>query len=103
MGSSISSSHGDTRRRREEGDPIDALHKVDQKLHHLRRVEAGYRKTIARAREDMKENTADPVKADRRFKKIRAKYERKIEKLQPKIKQLTIRREELKGRHAAKG
>lgn len=79
------------------------MHKVDQKLHHLRRVEAGYRKSIARARDDMKENTADPVKAEKKFKKTKAKYERKIEKLQPKIKQLTIRREELKGRHSAKG
>ena len=51
----------------------------------------------------MKENTADPVAAEKKFKKIRAKYERKIERLQPKIKQLTVRREELKGRHAAKG
>ncbi len=51
----------------------------------------------------MKEDTADPVKAERKFKKTKAKYERKIEKLSPKIKQLTIRREELKDRHAAKG
>jgi len=79
------------------------LHKVDQKLHHLRRVEGGYRKTIARAREAMKDNTADPVAAERKFKKTKGKYERKIEKLQPKIKQLTVRREELKNRHAAKG
>lgn len=103
MGSSISSSPGNTRRRHEEGGPIDEIHKVDQKLHHLRRVEAGYRKTIARAREAMKENTADPVKAERKFKKAKEKYERKIEKLQPKIKHLTSRREELKGRGAAKG
>ena len=94
---------GDTRRRREEGGIIDALHKVDQKLHHLRRIEAGYRKTIARAREAMKENTADPVKAEKKFKKAKAKYERKIEKLQPKIKQLTNRRAELKDRHPTKG
>ncbi len=51
----------------------------------------------------MKENTANPVAAEKKFKKVRAKYERKIEKLQPKIKQLTIRREELKDRHATKG
>ncbi len=87
----------------EEGGTIDAIHKVDQKLHHLRRVEAGYRKSIARARADMKENTADPVKAEKKFEKLKDKYERKIEKLQPKIKQLTIRREELKDRHATKG
>lgn len=86
-----------------EGGRIDALHKVDQKLHHLRRVEAGYRKSIARARDTMKDDTADPVKAEKKFKKLKAKYERRIEKLQPKIKQLTIRREELKNRHATKG
>ena len=72
-------------------------------MHHLRRVEAGYRKSIARARADMKENTADPVAAEKKFKKVQAKFERKIEKLQPKIKQLTIRRERLKGHHPAKG
>ncbi|HYM39237.1 MAG TPA: hypothetical protein VEY12_03695 [Thermoplasmata archaeon] len=82
---------------------MDALHKVDQKLHHLRRVEAGYRKSIIRAREAMKENTADPVKAERRFKRAKGKFDRKIERLQPKIKQLTLRREELKDRGAAKG
>ncbi len=51
----------------------------------------------------MKENTADPVKAEKKFKKIKAKYEGKIEKLQPKIKQLTNRRAELKDHHASKG
>lgn len=51
----------------------------------------------------MKENTADPVKAEKKFKKVKAKYERKIEKLNPKIKHLTSRREELKDRHPAKG
>ncbi len=79
------------------------MHKVDQKLHHLRRIEAGYRKTIARARETMKENTADPIKAEKKFKAVKAKYERKIDKLQPKIKRLTIRRAELKDHRAAKG
>ncbi len=66
-------------------------------------MEAGYRKSIARARSDMKENTADPVAAEKRFKKVQAKFERKIEKLQPKIKQLTIRREALKDHRPTKG
>ncbi len=66
-------------------------------------MEAGYRKSIARARSDMKENTADPVAAEKRFKKAQAKYERRIEKLQPKIKRLTIRRAELKEHGATKG
>lgn len=51
----------------------------------------------------MKENTADPVKAERKFKKTKEKYERRIEKLGSKIKLLTSRREELKERGAAKG
>lgn len=51
----------------------------------------------------MKENTADPVKAEKKFKKVKAKYERRIEKLGPKIKELTNRRAELKGRGATKG
>ncbi len=50
----------------------------------------------------MKVNTVDPAKAERRFKAIKMKYERKIEKLQPKIKHLTIRRTELKDHKAAK-
>lgn len=51
----------------------------------------------------MKQDTADPVRAEKKFKKLKGKYERKIEKLQPKIKLLTARREELKNRHVAKG
>ena len=102
MGCSISSSPEGIARYSEEGDPTDALHKVDQKLHHLRRVEAGYRKSIARARQTMKEDTADPVAAEKKFKKLQGKYERRIEKLQPKIKLLTQRREQLKHRGAAR-
>ena len=51
----------------------------------------------------MKEDTADPVAAEKKFKKLQGKYERRIEKLQPKIKLLTQRREQLKHRGAAKG
>jgi hypothetical protein len=51
----------------------------------------------------MKENTANPVAAEIKFKKLKAKCERKIEKLQPKIKRLTNRRAELKDGRAAKG
>ncbi len=76
---------------------MPTLDKIDQKLHHLRRVEASYRAAIRRAREAMRENSADPVKAKKKFEKARARYERKIDKLQPKVKQLTNRRSELKG------
>ena len=51
----------------------------------------------------MKENTADPVAAEKKFKKLQARYEHKIEKLQPKIKALTNRREQLKHGKPAKG
>lgn len=73
------------------------LEKLDHRLHHLRRVEGSYRAAIRRAQQAMRENTADPVKAKKRFEKIRAKYERKIEKLQPQVKQLTNQRAERKG------
>lgn len=73
------------------------LEKLDHRLHHLRRVEASYRAAIRRAQQAMRENTANPVKAKKRFEKIRAKYERKIEKLQPQVKQLTNQRAERKG------
>lgn len=69
----------------------------------MRRIEAGYRKTIARARDALKDASVDPVKAEKKFKKLKARYEKKIDKLQPKIKALTSRREELKNRNAAKG
>lgn len=51
----------------------------------------------------MKDETVDPVKAEKKFKKIKAKYDAKIDKLQPKIKKLTNRRTELKEGRAAKG
>lgn len=76
---------------------IANLAKIDQRLHHLRRVEASYRSSIRRALQAMKENTVDPSKAKLRYEKTKAKYERKIEKLQPKVKQLMNQRAELKG------
>ncbi|MFA5896914.1 MAG: hypothetical protein WC985_08445 [Thermoplasmata archaeon] len=76
---------------------IANLEKLDHKLHHLRRVEASYRAAIRRAQQAMRENTADPVKAKKKFEKIRTKHERKIAKLQPKVKQLTNLRAERKG------
>lgn len=74
-----------------------AVGKIDQKLQHLRRVEASYRKYIRRAQDEMRMNTVDPEKARRKYEKVKAKYERKIEKLQPQVKRLTNRRSEMKG------
>ncbi len=76
---------------------IANLEKIDHQLHHVRRVEASYRAAIRRAQQAMRENTADPMKAKKKFEKVRAKYSRKIERLQPKVKRLTNQRTELKG------
>ncbi len=37
----------------------------------------------------MKNTTVDRLKAERKFEKVRAKFEGKIEKVQPKIRELT--------------
>ncbi|TLZ76550.1 MAG: hypothetical protein E6K08_05430 [Methanobacteriota archaeon] len=55
----------------------------------LRRIEAGYRSQIRRAQQVMKDATVDRVKAERKFEKIRSKIEGKIDKVQPKIRELT--------------
>jgi hypothetical protein len=73
------------------------LEKVDRKLRHLRAVESTYRKTVKRAQEEFRNETVDTEKAERRYKKTKAKYARKIEKLQPKIQSLIHQRAELKG------
>jgi predicted nucleic acid-binding Zn-ribbon protein len=85
------------------GATISELRKIDQKLQHLRRVEASYRSEIRRAFQAMKDNPANSTKAEVRYKKVKAKFERRIDKLQPKIKHFTVLRSELKDRGAAKG
>ena len=45
----------------------------------------------------MRHETVDKERAEKRYTRIRAKYTRKIEKLQPKIRDLTMLRSELKG------
>jgi len=82
---------------------IADLHKIDSKLRRLRRIEASHHATIRRALEASRLDTVDPVKAKRKYERIRAKYERKIRRLSPKIKALTIRRSEIKGERVAKG
>jgi len=44
----------------------------------------------------MKGATVDRVKAERKFEKIRSKIEGKIDKVQPKIRELTNRKAERK-------
>lgn len=70
-------------------------------MKHFRRLEAEYRAEIRRAREAYEANTVDPIGAKKRYEKTRSKYERKIDKVLPKIHALTIQREELKS--AGKG
>jgi len=74
------------------GHGIPSGDKFDRKLKRLRRIEAGYRAEMRRAQQAMKGATVDRVKAEKRFEKVRRKLEARIEKLQPKIKDLTNRR-----------
>ena len=82
---------------------IADLRRGDEKRRHYRRGEGSYRSEIRRAHEAMKEDRANPTKAEARYERIKQKYERKIEKLLPKIKRLTVLRAELKGRRPTKG
>ncbi len=68
------------------------MDKFDRKLKRFRRIEAGYRAEIRRAQQAMKMETVDRLRAEKRYAKIRAKFEAKIEKLQPKIRDLTNRK-----------
>lgn len=70
---------------------------MDRKLRHLRTVEASYRHWIKRAQEEFRDETVNKDRAHKRYDKIRVKYTRKIDKLQPKIRDLAVRRSELKG------
>ena len=63
----------------------------------MRAIEASYRHWIKRAQEEFKDETVDKDRAHRRYDRIRSKYTRKIDKLQPKIRDLAVRRSELKG------
>ena len=46
---------------------------------------------------EFKDETVDKDRAHRRYDRIRLKYTRKIDKLQPKIRDLAVKRSELKG------
>ncbi|TLZ58490.1 MAG: hypothetical protein E6K17_00665 [Methanobacteriota archaeon] len=69
---------------------------MDRKLRHLRAVEASYRHWIKRAQEEFRDETVNKDRAHKRYDKIKVKYTRKIDKLQPKIRDLAVRRSELK-------
>lgn len=79
------------------------MERIERKLRRFRRIEASYHKDIKRALEASRANTVSPVKAREKYEKYRAKCERKMGHLQPKIKALTERRETLKHSRARKG
>src|SRR3989442_11212814 len=70
---------------------------MDRKLRHLRAVEASYRHWIKRAQEEFRDETVNKDRAHKRYDKIKVKYTRKIDKLQPKIRDLAVRRTGLQG------
>ena len=70
---------------------------MDRKLRRLRAIEAGYRHWIKSAHEDLRNETVDKERAGKRYDRIRRKFTRKIERIQPKIRDLTVERSELKG------
>jgi hypothetical protein len=76
------------------GAGIPSPDKLERKLKRLQRIEAGYRAEIRRAQQALKGATVDRLKAERKFEKRKAKFEAKIEKIQPKIKILTNQRAE---------
>ena len=51
---------------------------------------------MKRVQDEFRHETVDRENAQKRLAKVREKYQRKIDKLQPKIKALTQRRSELK-------
>lgn len=85
------------------GGAIPSVEKIDRKLRRLRQIEASYHREIKRALETSRDTTLDPTKAKIRYERRKAKSERKIEKLQPKIRTLTNLRAELKAGRTAKG
>ncbi|HYT01100.1 MAG TPA: hypothetical protein VEO20_10615 [Thermoplasmata archaeon] len=75
---------------------MPAADKMDRKLKRLRRIEAGYRADIRRAHQTLKLETVNRTKAEARYERTRKKLEGKIEKLQPKIRDLTNRKAEMR-------
>ncbi len=58
--------------------------RFDLKIKHLTKVEAEYRAEIKRAQADMR---VDPTRK-KRYERTVAKYQRKVERLLPKIRKL---------------
>ena len=58
--------------------------RIDLKIKHLTKVEAEYRAEIKRAQADMR---VDPVRK-KRYERIVAKYQQKVDRLLPKVRHL---------------
>ena len=58
--------------------------RLDLRIKHLTKVEAEYRTTIKRAQHDMRD---EPEKKTR-YERVVKKYQRKIDKLIPKVRRL---------------
>ena len=69
--------------------------RLDLKLKHLRAIEGDYRSILRRAEDELKHNLISRDK----FNKIKAKQEKKIEKILPKVRRLQRLRNELKARN----
>ena len=78
------------------GEPIPSSDKINRKLKRMRRIEAGYRADIRRAHDALRFQTANRTKAEQRYERVRRKLEARIEKLQPKIRDLTNLRAEMR-------
>ncbi|HKZ99244.1 MAG TPA: hypothetical protein VJ326_06620 [Thermoplasmata archaeon] len=82
---------------------MSELDRVHHKLRRLRRIEAGYRADLRRALERSRAETVDPIKAKERLERVRAKHERRMDKVLHRIKALTSREALLKSGRAGKG
>lgn len=82
---------------------MSELDRVHRKLRQLRRIEASYRADIRRALERSRADTVQPLRAKEKFERVRAKYERRMDKVFRRIKALTVRESELKSARTGKG
>lgn len=69
--------------------------RFEAKIKRLRRIEASYRSGIRRAEARMDEETGDSEKARRKYERIQAKFNYKIEVLAERVRHLTTRRAQL--------
>ncbi len=69
--------------------------RLETKIKRLRRIEASYRNEIRRAEAAMSDTAVDRDKAKRKYERVRAKFNYKIEVLAGKVRDLTTKRAQL--------